>query len=42
MYCKILEPGKQVIQYGSKVDELFFISKGSVDLYDKQGVIPFL
>lgn len=42
MFCRLSSPGKTLIQYGQKFSELYFISKGSVVLYDQQGVTPFL
>jgi len=42
LYCRIYEPGKTIIQYGQKVDEIFFITKGSAIFYDPKGVTPFL
>lgn len=42
MYCRIYEPGKVIITYGQKLEEIYFISKGNAVLWDRKGVIPFL
>jgi signal-transduction protein with cAMP-binding, CBS, and nucleotidyltransferase domain len=42
MYCRIYEPGKQIVNYGQKFTEFYFITKGTVSLYEKNGVYPFL
>lgn len=42
MYCRIYEPGKTIITYGQKFNEMYFITKGTVMIYDQKGVIPFL
>lgn len=42
MYCRIYEPGKTIISHGQKLNEMYFISKGSAVFYDQKGVTPFL
>jgi hypothetical protein len=42
MYCRIFEPGKTIISYGQKVNEMYFINRGNVCFYDSKGVIPFI
>jgi len=42
MYCRIFEPGKTIISYGQKVNEMYFINRGNAYFYDSKGVIPFI
>ena len=42
MYCRIYEPGKQIVTYGQKFNEMYFITKGTAMLYDQKGITPFL
>jgi hypothetical protein len=42
MYCRIYEPGKTIISHGQKFQEMFFINKGTVQLMDSKGIVPFL
>ena len=42
MYCRIYEPGKEIVSYGQKLNEIYFIQKGSIVFYDSKGVTPFL
>lgn len=42
MYCRIYEPGKILVHYGQKIEEMYFITRGSIVLYDCLGVTPFI
>jgi signal-transduction protein with cAMP-binding, CBS, and nucleotidyltransferase domain len=42
MYCRIFEPGKVIISYGQKLQEMYFITKGTAIFFDNKGVTPFL
>jgi len=42
MYCRIYEPGKTIVPYGHKVNEMYFITRGNIILYDQKGVVPFI
>jgi hypothetical protein len=42
MYCRIYEPEKEIVSFGSKLTELYFIQEGSITFYDSKGVTPFL
>lgn len=42
MFCRIYEPGTNIMMYGQKYDEIFFIVQGSALMYDELGVKPFL
>ena len=34
MYCRIYEPGKTIISNGQKLNEMYFITRGTVIFYD--------
>ena len=42
MYCRIFEPGKVIISYGQKLNEMYFVTKGTAIFFDSKGVTPFL
>lgn len=42
MYCRIYEPGKTIISYGQKLNEMYFVTKGNVIFYDQKGITPFI
>ena len=42
MYCRIFEPGKVIISYGQKLQEMYFITNGTAIFFDAKGVTPFL
>lgn len=42
MYCRIFEPDRQVIGYGDRFQEIFFVTKGGVKFYNRHGTDSFL
>lgn len=42
MYCRIYDPEKEIVSYGSKLTEMYFIQEGSIVFYDSKGVTPYL
>ena len=42
MYCKSVEKDSIFVLYGSKFDELFFLMKGGVHLFNKYMLHDFL
>ena len=42
MYCRIYEPDSDIVKYGNKFSELYFIQDGGVSLYNKYLFTDFM
>ena len=42
MFCRIYEPGKLLVKNARRLNEMFFVAKGSLVFYDRNGVHFFM